>query len=153
VDSYGQVKYRLSLDAPGVVGKVTQFFEIPHVEGGTYHLVITKAAHLSHTVTGLTIATGSTDSFDAGTQTLLCGDINKTPATVGGDGTVLLPDGREEIPDKKGAINSFDLAVILEDWNKYGESSDLNGDGVTNITDLNIILANWNKTKESVPWK
>lgn len=118
------------------VSKGAGNFTITDVPAGTYDLVVTKSAHLTYTITGITVGsedidlTAKTDK-PYQTITLLCGDLN-------GD----------------GMINPSDINVIYEPANYYKNATDdnriadLNGDGMINPSDINIIYeaANYYKT-------
>lgn len=118
------------------VSKGVGNFTITDVPAGTYDLVVTKSAHLTYTITGITVGsedidlTAKTDK-PYQTITLLCGDLN-------GD----------------GMINPSDINVIYEPANYYKNATDdnriadLNGDGMINPSDINIIYeaANYYKT-------
>jgi hypothetical protein len=45
--------------------------------------------------------------------------------------------------DGDGAINSADLAILLNAWGASGSPADLNGNGVVDSADITILLANW----------
>ena len=123
-----EVKYTVSIDATTGTGQVTQGFSFTAVATGTYDLVVTKAGHLTYTVTGVTVGTENVDLTAATgktyqTITLLCGDINKD-----------------------GSINPTDINIIYESGNYYKATTtaanpvaDLNGDGSVNPSDINII--------------
>ena len=109
-------------------GQYTWTFTFSGVAQGTYDLVVTKAGHLTYTITGVQV-TGETLDLNAHSNTairtmsMLCGDIN-------GD----------------GSINPTDINVIYQAGNYYKAVSvaanavaDLNGDGSINPTDINII--------------
>lgn len=42
-----------------------------------------------------------------------------------------------------GAVNAFDLSVLLGAWGESGGVADLNGDGIVNAPDLSILLGSW----------
>ena len=42
-----------------------------------------------------------------------------------------------------GAVNIFDLSILLSDWGTSSARSDLNHDGTVNIFDLSILLSHW----------
>jgi len=109
---------------------VKQASSIPAVVEGTYDLVVTKAAHLTYTVTGVKVGSKNLDLTAMEGKAyqlieLLCGNVN---------------DGTE--------INADDLNIVWNDKNfnkSVGKGAlalaDLNGDGMVNAVDLNIV---WN---------
>lgn len=125
-----KVKYTAAIDATTGSGQVTQNFSFTAVAAGTYDLVVTKAGHLTYTVTGVVVGTENVDLTAATgkayqTITLLCGDI-----------------------DANAWINSTDLGIVLQGQN-YGKQTsvsgtnkvaDLDGNGWINSTDLGIVL-------------
>jgi len=120
-------------------GQLEQSFSIDSVNPDTYDLVVTKAGHLTYTITGVVVGDGGLNltgnSKDAiKLITLLAGDV-----------------------DGKGAINETDLNIGWNDAN-YGQSvgtpgvnatCDINGNGVVNETDLNIVWNDANYGKDT----
>ena len=132
----GVMKFSTTIAAGSGTGQVTQAFSIPDVEDGTYDLVVTKAGHLSYTITGVVVSGSDLDLTSMtgkaySTITLLAGDVN-------GD----------------GYINVGDVTILTAaaNWNKAtsaaaNQAADINGDGYINVGDITIITAasNWNK--------
>ena len=124
----GAVKYTATIAKATGSGQVTQDFSFPAVAPGTYDLVVTKAAHLTYTVTGVVVENDPLDlttmtSKSYQTITLLCGDIN-------GD----------------GSINEDDVSIIryANNINKStadadNKLADINGDGSVNEDDVSIV--------------
>ena len=95
---------------------------------GTYDLVVTKAGHLTYTITGVVVGSGNVDltadtSKAYSTITLLCGDV-----------------------DGDGNINESDVSVIryASNINKPVSSAanplaDVDGDGNVNESDVSIV--------------
>ena len=124
------VKYTVCIEEEEGKEEVKQAFSIPAVVEGTYDLVVTKAAHLTYTVTGVKVGSKNLDLTAMEGKAyqlieLLCGNVN---------------DGTE--------INADDLNIVWNDKN-FSKSvgvaglalADLNGDGMVNAVDLNIV---WN---------
>ena len=113
-------------------GQVTQDFTLTGVAPGTYDLVVTKAGHLTYTITGVVVGSGNVDltknaNASISTITLLCGDI-----------------------DGDGKINNLDYAIVMNPAN-FNKSytipgdvgnvlADLNGDSKINNLDYALIL-------------
>lgn len=107
----------------------TQNFSFSAVAADTYDLVVTKAGHLTYTITGVVV--GDTP-LDLGTLTLLCGDVNGDAYTNFEDYSILLSPANYD----KRANEANDPAV------------DLNGDGWINFEDYSLLLspANYDKS-------
>jgi hypothetical protein len=60
-------------------------------------------------------------------------------------GSRLFHGGSVEPADlnRDGAVNSQDLAVLLNAWGASGSAADLNGDGTVGAPDLAILLSRW----------
>lgn len=107
-------------------GQYTWNFSFTAVSTGTYDLVVTKAGHLTYTITGVNVESSDIDltssAYDGKAYqliTLLAGDIKV-------DGT----------------INIKDLSM----YKSNSADADLNGDGNINIKDLAILKLNMGKT-------
>lgn len=124
-----EVKHTATIDATTGSGQVTQNFSFTAVAAGTYDLVVTKAGHLTYTVTGVVVGTENIDLTAATgkayqTITLLCGAV-----------------------DNDNMINYMDLFVLLDAANYdktvaevHDQKTDLDGDGMVNYMDLFILL-------------
>ena len=122
------VKYTTTIAATTGSGQVTQSFSIEGVAAGTYDLVVTKAGHLTYTITGVVVESDNVDltadtSKVYSTITLLCGDV-----------------------DGDGNINESDVSVIryASNINKPVSSAanplaDVDGDGNVNESDVSIV--------------
>ncbi len=132
-----EVKYTVTTDTSSGSGQTTQTFRFETVEPGTYDLVVSKSAHLSYTVKGVTVTGGDLDltaheKAEIAAITLPAGDVN-------GDGT----------------INSEDLNMVWKPSNylKGADTAenaitDVNGDGTINSEDLNVIWMPANYLKD-----
>ena len=131
-----EIKYTATIAAATGSGQVTQSFSFEAVAAGTYDMVVTKAGHLTYTVTGVVVGTENVDLTAATSKayqtiTLLCGDINT-------DGNINVTD----LNTVWNAANYNKAATVAS--NKL---TDLNGDGNVNVSDLNTVwnAANYNK--------
>ncbi|MBQ4097579.1 MAG: leucine-rich repeat protein, partial [Clostridia bacterium] len=128
----GETVYTYTTEALEGTGKLTQDFSIDEVEAGVYDLVVTKAGHLSYTVTGIVVE--DVDVLVDGPLVLITGDVN-------GDGRVDLKD-----------------ITALTSSNTYGRSysdaatkeADVNGDGCFDLKDLSIIASESNYGKAPI---
>ncbi|MBP3369097.1 MAG: leucine-rich repeat protein [Clostridia bacterium] len=128
----GETVYTYTTEALEGTGKLTQDFSIDEVEAGVYELVVTKAGHLSYTVTGIVVE--DVDVLVDGPLVLITGDVN-------GDGRVDLKD-----------------ITALTSSNTYGRSysdaatkeADVNGDGCFDLKDLSIIASESNYGKAPI---
>ena len=126
-----EVKYTADIDATTGTGQVTQSFSFTAVAAGTYDLVVTKAGHLTYTVTGVVVGTENVDLNAATgkayqTITLLAGDLN-------GD----------------GFVNAKDRTALKKELNKSGAEisnklADINGDTYVNAKDRTALKKNLN---------
>lgn len=125
-----EVKYTADIDATTGSGQVTQNFSFTAVAAGTYDLVVTKAGHLTYTVTGVVVGTENVDLTAATgkayqTITLLAGDMNA---------------------DNK--INTSDLRVFRQNYGSAEGAvtnwlADISGDKRINTTDLRVFRQNY----------
>ena len=53
------------------------------------------------------------------------------------------PAGKTGDLNNDGAVNIFDLSILLSNWSTSNATADLNHDGVVNIFDLSILLSHW----------
>ena len=121
-------KGKVTVTGTGASGQATQDFTLTGVASGTYDLVVTKAGHLTYTITGVVVGSGNVDltadtSKAYSTITLLCGDV-----------------------DGDGNINESDVSVIryASNINKPVSSAanplaDVDGDGNVNESDVSIV--------------
>lgn len=128
------VKYstEISAEASGS-GQITQGFEISCVTAGTYDLVVTKACHLTYTITGVVVGTE---------------DIDLTTMTDKVYKTITLPAGDV---NGDGKIFTNDFTAIRKDLMKTGIGitnplADVNGDGKVFVNDFVPVRANLMKT-------
>lgn len=123
------VKYTATIAAQTTgSGQVTQTFELTGVAAGTYDLVVTKACHLTYTITGVTVGTEALD------LTTMTGKAYQTITLLAGD------------VDGGGSINESDVSIIryATNINKPTLSAanplaDVNGDGNINESDASIV--------------
>jgi hypothetical protein len=126
----GEAVYMYTIEASGGVGATTQELVIEGVAAGEYDLVVTKAGHLSYTVTG--IALDGDVIIDRALE-LVAGDVN-------GDGYVDLKDIT--------ALTSSDT-YGLDTENAKTKAADVNGDGCFDLKDLSIIASGNNYGKSA----
>ena len=129
--SDGEVVHTYEVGATDGSGLVTQEFVIEGVVLGEYDLVITKAGHLSYTVTGITL---DCDTVIEDILVLVGGDVN-------GDGCIDLKD--------VSALTSSDTYGLTSEDAKTS-SADINGDGCFDLLDLTIITSDKNYGKSAV---
>ena len=121
-------KHTATVSSNGNSGQVTQDFTLTGVASGTYDLAVTKAGHLTYTITGVVVGTGNVD---------LAADTSKVYSTI----TLLAGD-----VDQDGNINESDVSVIryASNINKPVSSAanplaDVDGDGNVNESDVSIV--------------
>lgn len=124
----GVEQFKTTIAAASGSGQLEQSFSIDSVNPDTYDLVVTKAGHLTYTITGVVVGDGGLDlagNANAAIKliTLLAGDVN-------GDGSIL----------------ENDVAVIRLTTNIYkstaeasDKTADLNGDGSILENDVAIV--------------
>ena len=97
------------------------------ISPGTYDLTAKAYSHLRRKKENVILGTGITnlDFTDAGTNKVLCGDVN-------------LADG-----DNK--VNSLDVTLLVADWFTADERIDLNQDGQVNSIDMTNMVTNFNQ--------
>ena len=127
------VKYTTTIAATTGSGQVTQSFSIEGVAAGTYDLVVTKAGHLTYTITGVKVESGNVD---------LTVDTSKAYSTI----TLLAGN-----MDGNNAINLQDLNQFRSNFGKAGSSitnsnADIDGNATVNLQDLNVFRSNFGKT-------
>ena len=135
----GMEKYSATMDGAAGAGAFTQTFRISDVKAGKYDLVITKAGHLSYTVTDIYITEEAIDlaahiNEAISNAVLVSGDINSD-----------------------GCIDLQDVALLTSE-NTYSKSyedaqnktADINGDSLYDLQDLAIITSEKNYGKSSV---
>ena len=112
-------------------GQYTWNFSFAGVSAGTYDLVVTKAGHLTYTITGVEVESSDIDL----TSSDYAGKAYQTITMLAGD---ISGDGR---------INFTDYGILTNPTN-YGKNTtdsgvngvtDLNGDGRINFTDYGIL--------------
>jgi len=95
---------------------------------GTYDLVVTKAGHLTYTITGVVVGDSDIDLKTSGkaysTITLLAGDVN-------GNGTIDYEDSNVIYQ-----LNNFNKSTSVSG---VDINADINGDGVIDYDDVNIV--------------
>ena len=121
-------KGKVTVTGTGASGQATQDFTLTGVASGTYDLVVTKAGHLTYTITGVVVGSENLD---------LTGDTSKAYSTI----TLLCGD-----VDGDGNINESDVSVIryASNINKPVSSAanplaDVDGDGNVNESDVSIV--------------
>ena len=124
-----------SVTVPGTdaSGQATQNFTLTGVASGTYDLVVTKAGHLTYTITGVVVGAGNVD---------LTADTSKVYSTI----TLLAGN-----MDGNNAINLQDLNQFRSNFGKAGSSitnsnADIDGNATVNLQDLNVFRSNFGKT-------
>ena len=97
------------------------------ISPGTYDLTAKAYSHLRRKKENVILGAGITnlDFTDAGTNKVLCGDVN-------------LVDG-----DNK--VNSLDVTLLVADWFTADERIDLNQDGQVNSIDMTNMVTNFNQ--------
>lgn len=100
-------------------------------------------ADLSTALNLRTIVAGTADNIDAQNPgytdgQLGAGRVNAGAAVSSGPAAPSLGD-----LNASGAVDVFDLFLLLDDWSMVHSSADLNGDGVVNVFDLFVLLSNW----------
>ncbi len=125
-----EVVYTYEIESTDGTGIVTQDFAIDGSIFGEYDLVITKAGHLSYTMTGITL---DCDIVIEEALVLIGGDVN-------GDGCVDLKDVT--------ALTSSDTYGRSTEDAKIA-SADINGDGCFDLLDLTIITSDKNYGKSA----
>ena len=126
-------KGKVTVTGTGASGQVTQSFTLAGVASGTYDLVVTKAGHLTYTITGVVVGTGNVD---------LTADTSKVYSTI----TLLAGN-----MDGNNAINLQDLNQFRSNFGKAGSSitnsnADIDGNATVNLQDLNVFRSNFGKT-------
>ena len=121
-------KGKVTVTGTGASGQATQDFTLTGVASGTYDLVVTKAGHLTYTITGVKVESGNVD---------LTADASKAYSTI----ALLAGD-----VDQDGNINESDVSVIryASNINKPVSSAanplaDVDGDGNVNESDVSIV--------------
>jgi|GEM_PF-4810773 len=104
-------------------GNSSQAFEVPGVAAGTYTVKISKAGHLSYTVTTLVVS----DDVNIGSKNLVPGDITDD-----------------------GFINAADYNIVVSNFGKAiaqssDQRADVNGDGFVNAGELNYMMSSFGK--------
>ena len=125
-----EVAYETAIDPTTGSGQKEQSFSFNAVAPGTYDLVVTKAGHLSCTVTGVVVKGTAIDltkhtNAAISTITLIPGDLNND-----------------------GSVNTQDYQILTSPSN-YGKSAslavvkvaDINGDGSINTQDYQILTS------------
>ena len=135
-----EVAYETTIDPTTGSGQVTQDFSFNAVAPGTYDLVVTKAGHLSYTVTGVVVKGTAIDltkhtNAAISTITLLCGDID-------GDGWIDFSDYQELLKSTNYGKQTSAVGV-----NKI---ADLDGDTWIDFSDYQILLSSQHYGKSTV---
>lgn len=131
-----EIKYTGQVGPTEGEGEITQTFELSGVAPGTYDLVVTKAGHLSYTVTGVVVSradidlTANEDPLIAEMK-LCAGDINGDECIDIKDLTLLTSD------------NTYNLTADTA----ATKNADVNGDGAYDVKDLIIITSDDNYSK------
>jgi hypothetical protein len=86
----------------------------------------TQIANGAHTLKAVATYSGGTLTATAGVTVSNSGTTTKV-GDINGD----------------GAVNIFDLSILLSKWGTTDASSDLNKDGAVNVFDLSILLSHW----------
>lgn len=124
-----EIKYTTTLEPTSATGQVTETFTISDIASGTYDLVVSKAGHLTYTVTGVTVSSADIDLTESereyGNITLIAGDVN-------GDGSVTESD--VAVMRYSTNVNKFTSEAADPD-------ADLNGDG--SITEGDVLIARY----------
>jgi len=140
---HATVKYTATIGTAAAADEqYTWTVSFANVAPGTYDLVVTKAAHLTYTVTGVVVGSAALDlTADTAkaysTMSMLCGSLN---------------------PTIDSTIDMLDLNIV---WNgaNYGKQpssagdlyTDLDGNNIIDMLDLNIVwnAANYGKSTEN----
>mgnify|MGYP000192444533 CR=1 FL=1 len=135
-----EVAYETTIDPTTGSGQKEQNFSFDAVAAGTYDLVVTKAAHLSYTVTGVVVKGTAIDltkhtNAAISTITLLCGDID-------GDGWIDFSDYQELLKSTNYGKQTSAVGV-----NKI---ADLDGDTWIDFSDYQILLSSQHYGKSTV---
>lgn len=130
--------YNTEIVATNENGMCTQQFEINNIDIGTYDLVITKAGHLSYSITGIVVPAEGVDlcnhtDAEIAMITLVSGDIN-------GDGSIDLQDVAL-LTSSSTYSKSYEEAAC--------KAADVNGDGKFDLQDLAIVTSSNNYGKSA----
>lgn len=100
--------------------------DIAAIPPGVYDMTAKAYSHLRRLKSSVNLgAVASVDFTDAGTNKVLCGDVN-------------LADG-----DNK--VNSLDVTILVDSWFTINERTDLNQDGEVNSIDITNMITNFNQ--------
>lgn len=135
----GETKYSVTLDAADGTGTVTQTFALTGVAAGTYDLVVTKASHLSYTVTGVIVENADVD-LTASEEPLIA-EMKLHAGDINGDTCIDIKDMALLTSDNTYNL-SFDQAET--------KAADVNGDSVFDVKDLMIVTSDYNYSKAPV---
>ena len=115
----------MQVTIPGIqaIGQSAEAYTLEGVRFGTYDMVVTKDAHTSYTITGLTVTEAMLD-LTLPTIELYVGDLNSN-----------------------GTVDSVDMSILLRSEN-FGRSvrdavlpiADLNGSSIIDSVDLSVML-------------
>ncbi len=115
----------MQVTIPGIqaIGQSAEAYTLEGVRFGTYDMVVTKDAHTSYTITGLTVTEAMPD-LTLPTIELYVGDLNSN-----------------------GTVDSVDMSILLRSEN-FGRSvrdavlpiADLNGSSIIDSVDLSVML-------------
>jgi len=101
--------------------------DLTGISPGIYDLTAKAYSHLRRKKSNVNLGSGvnNLDFTDAGTNKVLCGDVN-------------LANG-----DNK--VNSLDVTLLVDDWFTNDERTDLNQDGQVNSIDMTNMVTNFNQ--------
>ena len=127
----GVEQVKTTIVAASGSGQLEQSFSIDSVNPDTYDLVVTKAGHLTYTITGVVVGDGGLDltgNANAAIKliTLLCGDVTGDHRINNLDyAAVMDPDNFNKLTsvagvnkdadlDGNGSVNNMDYAIIMD---------------------------------------
>ena len=122
------VKYITTIASEAGNGQKSQTFAIQGVAAGTYDLVVTKAGHLTFTVTGIPVASTALDLTQSANSNyneivMLAGDVN----------------GDSSITENDVSVIRYATNINKSTANAADKTADVNGDGSVTENDVSIV--------------